>query len=795
MKQTEGNVSREPSPPKDGVNRGLQRADTSPPLRTLNGFRRASRAHGVGQTGESAPTKFITPVSPGRNTIQRPRRLTSVKGTTKQIRSEAAATPAVNDDRKDLTPGPELDKRRSLIITELQSTENTYISTLEQLVSNYIKPIREYCDLNKKAVPQYFLDTVITLFNKVEIILSLNVKFRDALSDVVANWTSTTLIGKILENFFPFLKLYTDYSNSYDPALKGIESVSKEPWFAQYAAQRLELESYLITPIQRIPRYSLLLDALWKHTPTTHEDSPDLARALALCKNIADHMNSTLAITRSSEHLTMLGLGHFLEAHRRLVKEGALQVDSIKFCDQVKQKIVKKDYQFFLFNDLLVFMKVRKELKGNKDAQIKGSKIKQVWDKYKDTAWPLEIVWIRQLDEDKVIEIIGPMKTVTVRSKHIDVWIKAISENIQTVLETNDPETQPGAALRLSVRYGRYTHPSGETYEGDWDLGRMHGNGVSEFNNTYYEGEFELNIKNGEGKIEYADGQIYEGEFKSGKPHGLGTSCTRAGDKYVGEWVSGKRHGKGEMIMWNGDHYAGDWKDNHIEGIGTLNLQSLNISYTGEFAGGKFHGKGSLTNYLGTYTGDFEHGKQTGEGRMEYATHDIYEGLWKNGLRHGNGKMISQEGIYFGNWAKDFKEGKGKMEYCDGSMYDGAWLLGKRHGRGTWYNQIKPGLISAYSGDWLHDMREGYGELHYNTGDKWIGPIVAGQPHGHGKMVLSTGVTFDARFNNGIMEGKTDMLSDKGDIITIDSSNGQISGEPDGVEVLVPPFLPVLHLV
>jgi len=251
-----------------------------------------------------------------------------------------------------------------------------------------------------------------------------------------------------------------------------------------------------------------------------------------------------------------------------------------------------------------------------------------------------------------------------------------------------------------------------------------------------------------------------------------------------------------EMIMWNGDNYSGDWKDNHIEGIGTLNLQSLNISYTGEFVGGKFHGKGSLTNYLGTYTGDFEHGKQTGEGRMEYATHDIYEGQWKNGLRHGNGKMISQEGIYFGNWAKDFKEGKGKMEYCDGSMYEGAWVLGKRHGRGAWYNQIKPGLISAYSGDWLHDMREGHGELHYSTGDKWIGLIVAGQPHGHGKMVLSTGITFDSKFNNGIMEGKTDFMSEqKGEIITVDTSNGQISGEPEGVEVLTPPFLPVLHLV
>jgi len=178
---------------------------------------------------------------------------------------------------------------------------------------------------------------------------------------------------------------------------------------------------------------------------------------------------------------------------------------------------------------------------------------------------------------------------------------------------------------------------------------------------------------------------------------------------------------------------------------------------------------------------------------MEYANHDIYEGQWKNGLRHGTGRIISQDGIYIGSWSKDFKEGKGKMEYCDGSTYEGAWLLGKRHGRGNWQNQIKPSLITAYSGDWLYDMREGYAELHFNTGDKFVGPIVAGQPHGHGKMVLSTGLTFDAKFNNGIMEGKCEMTNEKGDVISIEG-DGHLTTETEAIEVLVPPFLPVLHL-
>jgi len=49
----------------------------------------------------------------------------------------------------------------------------------------------------------------------------------------------------------------------------------------------------------------------------------------------------------------------------------------------------------------------------------------------------------------------------------------------------------------------------------------MHGRGISSFLNTYYEGDFELNMKSGKGRMEYADGQVYVGDFGSGKPRML----------------------------------------------------------------------------------------------------------------------------------------------------------------------------------------------------------------------------------------------------------------------------------
>ena len=43
----------------------------------------------------------------------------------------------------------------------------------------------------------------------------------------------------------------------------------------------LGLSDLLIMPIQRVPRYRLLLEELCKHTPATHSDATHCLRALA----------------------------------------------------------------------------------------------------------------------------------------------------------------------------------------------------------------------------------------------------------------------------------------------------------------------------------------------------------------------------------------------------------------------------------------------------------------------------------------------------------------------------------
>ena len=56
----------------------------------------------------------------------------------------------------------------------------------------------------------------------------------------------------------------------------------------------LDLPSYLILPIQRIPRYSLLLSQLLKVTPNNHPDRDLIEKAKDLVENVATNLDKTI---------------------------------------------------------------------------------------------------------------------------------------------------------------------------------------------------------------------------------------------------------------------------------------------------------------------------------------------------------------------------------------------------------------------------------------------------------------------------------------------------------------------
>jgi hypothetical protein len=88
-------------------------------------------------------------------------------------------------------------------------------------------------------------------------------------------------------------------------------------------------------------------------------------------------------------------------------------------------------------------------------------------------------------------------------------------------------------------------HLQGRFYEGDWNMGHWHGFGIIRNSyGDYYRGQVVNDLREGKGRLEYADGRVFEGSFKA-DDEVKGTLTFPDGAKYVGELNDGKRHGLG----------------------------------------------------------------------------------------------------------------------------------------------------------------------------------------------------------------------------------------------------------
>ena len=95
-------------------------------------------------------------------------------------------------------------------------------------------------------------------------------------------------VGSLMNSFCRSLTLYQPYLLIFEGALRKrakllmnnrrfnelVEAARANP-----ACENLTLESFLVEPVQRIPRYKLLLDELRKHTPDLHLDYPNIVAA------------------------------------------------------------------------------------------------------------------------------------------------------------------------------------------------------------------------------------------------------------------------------------------------------------------------------------------------------------------------------------------------------------------------------------------------------------------------------------------------------------------------------------
>jgi hypothetical protein len=214
------------------------------------------------------------------------------------------------------------------------------------MVTNFLTPER----IDAIGLPRR---DSFTLFANVEVIFNCHKKFLETLTARVGSWTDNAGIGDLFLAA-AWIKLYKYYINNYDTAARALTELrASNTAFATYLKSieytptllMNNLDSLLVVPVQRIPRYVLLLSDLAKSTPGHHSDHDSLKEAHEKAKELADYMNTSKREAESMVQLEDLGKKiaglpvKLPTTKRRLVKEGPMMVD-------------KKKGHMWLFSDL-----------------------------------------------------------------------------------------------------------------------------------------------------------------------------------------------------------------------------------------------------------------------------------------------------------------------------------------------------------------------------------------------------------------------------------------------------------
>jgi hypothetical protein len=134
--------------------------------------------------------------------------------------------------------------------------------------------------------------TVYELFSYHGSILSVNMELKNQLTQRLTDWHVHDCVGDIftalvyLFNKTPFLRVYSLFLTNFSHALKLLDDLSQNTkWNAflkSVQSQGLGLQAYLLCPVQRIPRYKLLLQDMLKNTPVDHRDYEELKKGVEM---------------------------------------------------------------------------------------------------------------------------------------------------------------------------------------------------------------------------------------------------------------------------------------------------------------------------------------------------------------------------------------------------------------------------------------------------------------------------------------------------------------------------------
>lgn len=261
-------------------------------------------------------------------------------------------------------------QRRALAF-ELYDSEKAYVRGLCLVDTYYYTPLLTAAQqpvpiVSRSALNRMFANFYDILQLSKELLCRLEERVGPGADPHATPWDPLQdEVGDLLAPIAPFLKMYSLFMQNFSQAMQSIEAerranerfrrfladANQKTHAEHQRAMALGLEAQLLTIVQRVPRYKLLLHALLAHTPEWHRDYALLRQSYTVVDHTASYINEhmrqhELTLTALELQRTLLGLKEPLVVPgRRLLKHGTLL------------KTRRKDIQprrFYLFSDCLV---------------------------------------------------------------------------------------------------------------------------------------------------------------------------------------------------------------------------------------------------------------------------------------------------------------------------------------------------------------------------------------------------------------------------------------------------------
>ncbi|KAM6171999.1 rho guanine nucleotide exchange factor 17 isoform 1-T1 [Erethizon dorsatum] len=301
---------------------------------------------------------------------------------------------------------PQVDMRKHVTMT-LLDTEQSYVESLRTLMQGYMQPLKQ--PENSLLCDPSLVDEI---FDQIPELLEHHEQFLEQVRHCVQTWHAQQKVGALLVQSFSkdvLVNIYSAYIDNFLNAKDAVR-VAKEtrPAFLKFLEQSMRenkekqaLSDLMIKPVQRIPRYELLVKDLLKHTPEDHPDHPLLLDAQRNIKQVAERINKGVRSAEEAErHARVL---QEIEAHIEGMED--LQAPLRRFLRQemvteVKAIGGKKDRSLFLFTDLIVCTTLKRKSGSLRRSSMSLYTAASVID----TASKYKMLWKLPLEDADIIK-------------------------------------------------------------------------------------------------------------------------------------------------------------------------------------------------------------------------------------------------------------------------------------------------------------------------------------------------------------------------------------------------------